>query len=149
MENLTGIPADKVLGKHPLELFPFLKDNGVMESLEKALKGEVVDSVDFYYHISESEKSGWSTDSSATLHNAKGEIIGVIGIIRSITKRKQAEIALHESNDRNLAMLLAIPDLMFRLDRQGVYLDFKADVSDLYAKSLPSIIGKRNRDITS
>jgi PAS domain S-box-containing protein len=37
---------------------------------------------------------------------------------------------------------------VFRLDRSGVFLDYKADDKDLYAQSESTIIGKRNRDIT-
>jgi PAS domain S-box-containing protein len=65
-----------------------------------------------------------------------------------ITERKQAEEAVRQSELRAQAMLQAIPDLMFRLDRQGVFLDYKADIKDLYTRSEPTLIGKRNRDIT-
>jgi PAS domain S-box-containing protein len=65
-----------------------------------------------------------------------------------ITEREQAEEAIRQSELRAQAMLQAIPDLMFRLDRQGVFLDYKADIKDLYTRSEPTLIGKRNRDIT-
>ncbi|NUM46414.1 MAG: PAS domain S-box protein, partial [Anaerolineales bacterium] len=64
-----------------------------------------------------------------------------------VTERRQAETALRESEARAQAMLQAIPDLMFRLDREGVFLDYKADVKELYDQSGASLIGKRNRDI--
>jgi PAS domain S-box-containing protein len=44
-----------------------------------------------------------------------------------ITDRKLAEAALQESEARNRALLDAIPDMMFRLDGDGRYLDFKAE----------------------
>ena len=44
------------------------------------------------------------------------------------------------------ALLDAIPDLMFRINREGTYLDYKAAHDDLYHQSTP-LIGKRNRDI--
>lgn len=50
--------------------------------------------------------------------------------------------------ERAKALLDALPDLMFRLDRDGVFLDYKAEHSDLYAQKEPDIIGKRNRDIS-
>jgi len=64
-----------------------------------------------------------------------------------ITERKLAEEALRTSEAHAQAMLKAIPDLMFRLDRSGVFLDYKADVSQLYAQSEPTLIGQRNRDV--
>jgi PAS domain S-box-containing protein len=62
-------------------------------------------------------------------------------------KEMEKENALKESEARAQAMLRAIPDLVFRLDRRGVFLDYKADISDLFAQSDPTIIGKRNRDL--
>ena len=37
MEELRGVPAREVLGKHPLEIFPFLREQKRPRSLEKAL----------------------------------------------------------------------------------------------------------------
>lgn len=71
----------------------------------------------------------------------------MIGLCMDITERKQAEDQWRDSQSRAQAMLSAIPDLMFSLDRQGVFLGYKADVTDLYAQSEATIIGKRNRDI--
>jgi|GEM_PF-1668778 len=73
---------------------------------------------------------------------------------KDITERKQAEFqmkaaleALKVSEARAQALLRTIPDMLFRVNRQGVFLDYKADVKDLYVQSEPSIIGKRYRDI--
>ncbi len=38
--------------------------------------------------------------------------------------------------------------MIFRMNREGTFLDYKADRSDLYAQSEETIIGKNNRDIT-
>ncbi|MCB0156187.1 MAG: PAS domain S-box protein, partial [Anaerolineae bacterium] len=56
----------------------------------------------------------------------------VLGSFRDVTARKQMEVALRESEARNRAILEAIPDLMFRLNRQGDIIDFRAnDPQDL------------------
>ena len=70
------------------------------------------------------------------------------GLAIDITDLKLAEEVLRASKQRAQAMLRAIPDLMFRLDRNGVFLDYQADIQDLYAQSAPSVIGQRNRDIS-
>ena len=77
-----------------------------------------------------------------------GNLILIVGTVQDITERKQAEEILRESESRTKAMFQAIPDMIFRLDRHGIFLDYKADVKDLYAQSVPNIIGKRNRDLT-
>ncbi len=70
-----------------------------------------------------------------------------IKILRMRVKYKRAEEALKKSESRAKALLEAIPDLMFRLNSQGVYLDYQAAESDLYTQTEDTIIGKSNHDI--
>jgi PAS domain S-box-containing protein len=67
-------------------------------------------------------------------------------IADSLLLRRNEE-ALRESEFRAKAMLQAIPDMMFRFNSLGVFLDYKAEHSDLYAQDVPTIIGKHTRDI--
>ncbi|WP_200344477.1 PAS domain S-box protein [Halochromatium glycolicum] len=63
-------------------------------------------------------------------------------------ERERQERALRDSEQRARALLEAMPDLMFRLDRQGVYLDYKAAREDLAVQHLDSLIGLRVRALT-
>ena len=76
MEQLTGKPASEVLGKLPLEVFPFLSDVGVTAKLERVLAGGVVESIDFHFKIADTGKSGWVANTSAPLRNSEGAILG-------------------------------------------------------------------------
>ena len=91
IEQLTGILARDVVGKHPLEVLPFLQDVGVTARLEKALAGEVAEPLTFPFQIPGTGNSGWATDNSAPLKNLAGETIGVIVTVSDITQHKQAE----------------------------------------------------------
>ncbi|MFZ1613182.1 MAG: PAS domain S-box protein [Holophaga sp.] len=99
MEQLSGLPASAVVGKHPIEVFPFLREVGVVARLERALNGEAVDSIDIQYQIASTGKTGWATDSVGPLRNGKGEIIGVIGMVRDISERKAAEETMRKLNE--------------------------------------------------
>lgn len=55
--------------------------------------------------------------------DSQGELLRVIGVNFDMTKLKQAEIALQQSEARNRAILEAIPDLLLRLRRDGTCLD--------------------------
>ena len=92
MEELKGMPAREVLGKHPDELFPFLREAGMVASLQKALAGEPTPPLDLHFEVPLSGKSGWASHTNGPLLNATGEIVGVIGIVRDITERKRAEV---------------------------------------------------------
>jgi len=50
--------------------------------------------------------------------------LGLIGVTTEITDRKLAEKQLHDSEARILALLSAIPDLMFMFDKEGNFTDF-------------------------
>ncbi|MCY2992022.1 MAG: PAS domain S-box protein, partial [Planctomycetota bacterium] len=95
MERLTGYTAQELLGRRPEEVFPFLRETGVLERLERALAGETPGQLEFPYTAPRLASSGWTSDTSGPLRNAVGEIIGVIGMVRDITDRKLAEEGLH------------------------------------------------------
>ncbi len=49
----------------------------------------------------------------------------VVAAIRDVTARKEAETRLRQSEARSSALVRAIPDLLFRFSREGVFLDFE------------------------
>jgi PAS domain S-box-containing protein len=58
------------------------------------------------------------------LTNANGEVIAIGAISTNITERNRMEQALRESETRHRALVSAIPDLMFLMDRAGYFLDY-------------------------
>jgi PAS domain S-box-containing protein len=58
-----------------------------------------------------------------------------------IEERKQIEKELRQSEARNRALLSAVPDMMYRIRRDGVFLDFKASVPALLFAPPDQIIG--------
>lgn len=102
MEKITGLEAQQVLGRHPVEVFPFLKDAGVLQRLERALKGEAVSPVEFEYHISSTGKRGWCLDVSSGLRDENGNIIGVIGVVHDISEQRERDQKLRLSEQSSI-----------------------------------------------
>ena len=98
MEELTGVPAAALIGKHPLDIFPFLKKAGIYAHIERALAGEVVTSLDVPHDFAASGRAGWTISKHGPMRGASGEIIGVITTVHDITLRKQAEAKLKHLN---------------------------------------------------
>lgn len=75
-------------GKHPVDLFPFLRDGGILDSLKNALNGVLQSAIDFPFNVPTTGKSGWTSDKNVPFRNIDGEILGVIGTVHDITIRK-------------------------------------------------------------
>lgn len=62
-------------------------------------------------------------------------------------ERKHAEHKLRVSEARNRALLDAVPDLMFVLDADGIFLDYNAPSEDLLFLPPDQFLGRRTRDV--
>ncbi|MGZ5494256.1 MAG: diguanylate cyclase domain-containing protein, partial [Thermoanaerobaculia bacterium] len=91
MEDLTGIPAEDVIGRHAMDLFPNIREQHVDELLSRAMEGQTVASPDVNYYVPGSNRRGWVSAVYRPHYDASGNIVGAIGLIRDITQRKTAE----------------------------------------------------------
>ena len=121
MEKLTGIYSYEVLGKHPLEVFPFLKEKGLIENLERALKGEITYPVEFPFNITINGKSGWISDKRVQLVNTNGEIIGIISTVHDITETKKSLEKIKKIGKHYQALIEKAPDGVVLLNSKGYF----------------------------
>jgi PAS domain S-box-containing protein len=84
------------------------------------------------------------------VHSTPIEVSGntlLFSIIHDITERKQTENALKKSEAENRAIIQAVPDMMFRIHRDGIYLDYHGkNDSSLYV-SKEFFIGKKLSEV--
>jgi rsbT co-antagonist protein RsbR len=102
LDRLDAIARQVVQGSAPREMIRYLRSDGSIVTVQA---------------------------SALALHDGHGNLIGFASINRDITEQLQAEESLRASEQRNRALLNAIPDLMFLLTPDGVFLDYKADSS--------------------
>ncbi len=72
---------------------------------------------------------------------SRGEVIGAVSLVEDITERKLTEERLRQSESRLRAIIEALPDMIFRLDKDGVFLDFHAKEEDKLYVPPQEIIG--------
>ena len=75
-----------------------------------------------------------------------GNIAYLDGIILDINDKKEAEKNLRESEAYHRSLVESIPDMIFEIDDDGVFLSFKADEKDLYSKP-DNFLGKNYNEI--
>ena len=85
MEELSGMPAERVIGQNALELFPHFREAGIATLLMRALGGETVTSPKYAYQIPQTGRTGWVIGTYGPHRDAAGQIAGVIGVIRDVT----------------------------------------------------------------
>ena len=91
------------------------------------------------------ERVLWSK--GKVIRNAHDEPVRFVGVNQDVTERRRAEESLRETEASNRAILGAMPDMMFRLSRDGTHLDFHAtDPQQLYVPP-DHIIGRTVGDL--
>ncbi|HSS43740.1 MAG TPA: PAS domain S-box protein, partial [Thermoanaerobaculia bacterium] len=138
MEQLTGLSKEEVLGSSPLDLFPHVREQGVWQLLQRALRGETVVSPDLSYTIPKTGRSGWVSGSYAPNRNAKGAITGVIGVIRDVTDHKRAEEALM----RLAAIVESSDDGIVATDVAGTIVHWNRGAEKMYGYTAAEVRGR-------
>ena len=150
MQRITGYSVQEILAASPQMLRDFIHplDREMVWGNHKArLDGE---SLPDHYEFRIMRKDGsvrW-----LQIHTSRVEYLGrpaVQAACIDTTERRRAEEALRRSEARNLALLNANPDLMFRLSRGGVFLDCKPPKDDALSASAAQFVGKHLEEVYS
>ncbi|HEY9655539.1 MAG TPA: PAS domain S-box protein, partial [Crinalium sp.] len=88
----------------------------------------------------------WYQWTDRIICDPQGRVVEIQGTGRDITKQKNAEQALQESEAKNSALLHLIPDFWIRHHRDGTNLDCKTDRASELALPLDQIIGKKFKE---
>jgi len=86
-------------------------------------------------------------ENAVAIRDENGKTIYYEGTAEDITERKKAEQEIFSIHQKNKALLQAIPDLIFIIDRHGTFIDFKAQNNDDLAIAFDNIIGTNIRKI--
>lgn len=119
---------------------------------EMSLEGKQIPPTVFVYDETDEElaRQGLVLGASSCLVKRPGYLYQLSWELEQAHARadlERREAALNASEERNRAILNAIPDLMFVLDREGTYLDYHApDEKSLFAAP-KEFLGKKQSDV--
>ena len=133
-----------LLGRKFIDLVPDDTRDEVLARIERLTSG--FDSHEHQVTLPDGTV-GWQHWVNHAIVDERGGVVEIQGVGRDITDRKRAEEALKHVEARNSAILRAVPDLMFVIQRDGTYLDFHARDPKVLVVPPEEFIGKRIHDI--
>ena len=107
-EKIEQIPKDELLGKRVAKVFPGVVEFGLMDVFKKVWRTGVPEHHQVAFYKDE-RIAGWRENYVYKLPS--GEIVAIYD---DVTRRKQAEEALQESENRYRSIVGVIPDLIIR-----------------------------------
>lgn len=141
IDYMKGLTEEEIIGKTDFELFPAAtaeisaeEDRGVLESGQAMISRESID-----YRIDGT--INYLLTSKIPLRNSADEIIGLLGISYDITKIKEAEHALAESEEKYRKIFENIQDIYYRTDQYGIVTEISPSVEKYYNYRRDHIIG--------
>jgi len=143
-QELLGYSQEELLGTRLSDLYadPAIRDTFVQKLVEQGGK---------YYGFENSlrRKDGseiWAVASSQFYFDDAGNIAGVEGIVRDITRRKHMEDALRESEHKLRTIFENMMDTYVRTDREGIVVMVSPSVYKLLGYTPDEMIGRPLRE---
>ncbi len=117
MEKLFGIPTSDLIGKTDDELFGAKSGKHVKDVDHRVLNGETIEEehtkpINGIFHTFHAIK--------VPMHDNTGKVIGLCGIARDITNRKNAEEKLRTSEGKYRNLVEMAPDATITVDLKGI-----------------------------
>ncbi|MDP9150494.1 MAG: PAS domain S-box protein [Myxococcota bacterium] len=105
IEEITGVPASRVLGRNAVDLFPSMVENGQVAAVRAALAGRSVASTVQPFHIVRTGHSGVYQARYQPWSNERGTVLAALVVVRDLTdeQRFRQRIEETESRFRNMA----------------------------------------------
>jgi len=157
IEEMTGIKASDMIGKVNYEYaIPFYGERRPILVDLVLLPNEVLEE---HYNFIRKEKNRLMVEAevpalrgekrfvfatAAPIFNPKGEIIGSIESVRDLTDRRQAEIALKESQQQMADIINFLPDATFVIDTNGKVISWNYAIEEMTGIKASDMIGKGN-----
>ncbi len=144
--EFSGRSRDEIIGNTDYDLFDKeiadffrVKDREMLELLKPSHNEESITYPDGRtMQIDTLKTPYWAAD---------GTLIGVLGISRDITVRKQAEEEIRRQASLIRSLLDSIPDLIFYKDLNGVYLGCNPPCAEFMGLSRDDVVGRTDYDL--
>ncbi|MGO8836951.1 MAG: PAS domain-containing protein [Limisphaerales bacterium] len=147
LRNLRCKSEAEAVGKTDFDFFPPDVAQKFHDDDQKVFQGQPVINREEHFFDAAGRKL-WLLTSKLPLRDKDGKIIGLVGIGRDITKRKEAEETLDRERRLLRTLIDNLPDAIYAKDTAGrKTLANLADLKNLHLKSEAEAIGKTDFDL--
>ncbi len=136
MERWTGLSAANVQGKSAFDLFPYLVQNGEERLFRAALSGDRVSSRDRPFEFVGIKRKGYCDTDYSPWVDADGAILGCIGMVRDVTRAREVEQQVRETESRFKNMADVAPVLLWMSRPDGMCTFFNQTWLDFTGRTL-------------
>jgi diguanylate cyclase (GGDEF)-like protein/PAS domain S-box-containing protein len=146
-EDITGYSSTEFLGRRPVDLLPDDEAHAYRQKILTSLAAQQPFS-SLEYPVSHRNGHRVVVEvGGIPLFSPEGRYLGMRGITRDITERKRVEDELRNTKERLEATLSALPDLMFRMDREGRIHEFHSPAADKLFLSPALFLGNKVSEV--
>ncbi|HVN25269.1 MAG TPA: PAS domain S-box protein [Syntrophorhabdales bacterium] len=133
----SGYPREWHLEKTLFDLVRTEERDMVRKNFEAAVRGEHVPPYEFAYYKPDGEIV-WVHISTTAIREG-GRVVGVLGLLLDVTKRRKSEEALKESEEKYRTLFENSRDAIFITDREGRHIDVNRSFLDLFGHTKEEI----------
>ncbi len=139
--EMTGYSSDELLGQTP----KMLQSGKTGTEYYQAMWARLVKTGEWHGELQNLRKNGdvyWIYESISAIKNSAGDITHYLAVAEDITRRKKAESALSESEERFRQMAEMTGEWLWEQDPEGYYIYSSNAVKEILGFSHDEVIGK-------
>jgi len=144
--EIFGYSREDILGRH-IDKIGFYPANKVKEGISLSRKTVKEDLINFETIRQKKDGTPVPVRISTSFVKIKDKVMGIIALYQDITKRKQTEKALRESEERFRALIESSSDIIQVVDLKGVIRFTSPSVRRILGYNPEELINKSSRDI--
>ncbi|MGJ3246545.1 MAG: PAS domain S-box protein [Elainellaceae cyanobacterium] len=143
--ELTGLSPDAAIENWSQTLHPEDRDHVLAEWQQSIRENRIFRAE--YRFLHPNGTIVWVLGQATAEIDSNGDVTGYVGTITEISDRKQTENALQASESELQALLTAITDVIFVLDRQGRYLKIASTQPELLYETASDLLHKTLHEV--
>ncbi len=150
--KLRGYSVAEVMAQTWADIFPpdslAVVQAEFQDYLGRLQRGEPLEPL--HLELTQTHRDGhpiWTDIMASPLIDTDGQFKEILGVTRDIDDRKRAELALRDTTQRLEAMLNALPDLMFRVDRDRRIVEAHPQDPGIFFLPPPLFLGKKVTEV--